>query len=215
MFNFGLLTSGGGDFASRLMIWLPIFLVSITLHEFGHAYTAYRLGDQTPKLDGRLSLNPVAHLDPLGTLMILFGPIGWAKPVRVDPRALKGRYAELMVAAAGPLANLILAVLAVAILKHAPISAAYEGVIEPLQVMMMLNLALAVFNLLPIPPLDGGNILQNLLPYRWRPAFYQIMPYGVVLLILLVMGPMLIPGMPSVLGMVMRQAMEFLIWIVP
>jgi Zn-dependent protease len=215
LLNFGLLTSGGGDLASRLMIWMPIFLVSITLHEFGHAYTAYRLGDQTPKLDGRLSLNPVAHLDPIGTLMILFGPIGWAKPVRIDPSALKGRYAELMVSLAGPLANLILAVLAVVILKHVPIPVAYEGLIEPLQVMMMLNLALAVFNLLPIPPLDGGHILQNLLPYRWRPAFYQIMPYGVIVLVLLILGPMVVPGMPSVLGMLMRQALEFLLWIVP
>lgn len=215
MFNFGLLTSGGDDLFTRIMIWLPIFLVSITLHEFGHAFTAYRLGDQTPKLDGRLSLNPVAHLDPLGTLMILFGPIGWAKPVRVDPSALRGRYGELLVALAGPMANLILAVAAVAILKHAPIPVAYEGLIEPLQVMMMLNLALAVFNLLPIPPLDGGNILQNLLPYRWRPGYYQIMPYGVIVLILLVMGPMFVPGMPSVLGMLMRQALDLLIWIVP
>lgn len=197
------------------MIWMPIFLVSITLHEFGHAYTAYRLGDQTPKLDGRLSLNPIAHLDPIGTLMILFGPIGWAKPVRVDPSALKGRYAELMVSLAGPLANLILAVLAVAILKHAPIPVGYQGLIEPLQVMLMLNLALAVFNLLPIPPLDGGHILQNLLPYRWRPAYYQIMPYGVIVLVLLILGPMVVPGMPSVLGMLMRQALDLLLWIVP
>ncbi len=215
MFNFGLLTAGGGDFASRLMIWLPIFLVSITLHEFGHAYTAYRLGDQTPKIDGRLSLNPIAHLDPIGTLMILFGPIGWAKPVRIDPSALKGRYAELLVSLAGPMANMILAVIAVAVLKHAPIPLAYEGIIEPLKVMMMLNLALAVFNLLPIPPLDGGHIIQNLLPYRWRPAYYQIMPYGVIVLVLLVLGPMFVPGMPSVLGMLMRQAHQFLIWIVP
>jgi len=197
------------------MIWLPIFLVSITLHEFGHAYTAYRLGDQTPKIDGRLSLNPIAHLDPIGTLMILFGPIGWAKPVRIDPSALKGRYAELLVSLAGPMANMILAVIAVAVLKHAPIPLAYEGIIEPLKVMMMLNLALAVFNLLPIPPLDGGHIIQNLLPYRWRPAYYQIMPYGVIVLVLLVLGPMFVPGMPSVLGMLMRQAHQFLIWIVP
>lgn len=167
----------------KLIVWMPLFLVSITLHEFAHAAVAYRCGDRTAYQAGRLTLNPLAHLDLFGTLMILFGPIGWAKPVPVDPRQLRGRFAEVWVAAAGPMANLLIAIAAILVAKHVPFPAQFSEMLEPLKILLIMNVGLAIFNLLPIPPLDGGQIVQNLLPYRWRGAYLNILPYGVIILV--------------------------------
>ncbi|HEY9857197.1 MAG TPA: site-2 protease family protein [Stenomitos sp.] len=184
--------SGGLDtygLINRALIWVPLLIVSLSLHEFGHAATAYALGDETPKREGRVTLNPLAHMDPLGTLMILFGPIGWGKPVHINPANLRWRQGELLVSFAGPGMNLVLAFLAVAALKYLAIPAELEQVHSMLSILFVMNVGLAVFNLLPIPPLDGGHIWTAILPYRWRGAYYHLLPYGIILLILMVMWP--------------------------
>jgi len=198
----------------KILILLPIFLISITIHEFAHAFVARSLGDPTPEEAGRVTLNPVAHLDPLGTLMILFGPIGWAKPVPIDPGRL-GRWGTLLTAAAGPFSNLVLAIVSIAALKHLPGIMAGTGapgdLLLPFAVALSLNLGLAVFNMLPIPPLDGSQIVYSLLPPRLLPAYHNLMPYGVIALVALVMLP--VGGV--FLDGIMRAARAFLVDLVP
>lgn len=186
------LFSGGLDaygLVNRALIWVPLLIVSLSLHEFGHAATAYAFGDQTPKREGRVTLNPLAHMDPLGTLMILFGPIGWGKPVNINPANMRWRHAELLVSFAGPGMNLVLAFLSVAVLKYLPFPPDLKQAQSVLGILFYMNVGLAVFNLLPIPPLDGGHIWTAILPYRWRGAYYHFLPYGIILLILMVMWP--------------------------
>jgi Zn-dependent protease len=172
-------------------------LFSLTFHEMAHAWTADRLGDPTARLLGRVSFNPIAHADPIGTVlfpllaMISGVPIiGWAKPVPVMvSRLRRHRRDYVFVAAAGPAANLILAILASLLLAALPVSPFVLG--EPnvsapvasfLSLAVRLNILLAVFNLLPIPPLDGGNMLSGLLPPRFASIFDQLRPYGFILL---------------------------------
>lgn len=153
-------------------------IISITIHEFAHAFVADRLGDPTPRANGRLSLNPLRHLDPLGTLILLVANFGWGKPVVIDPYNFSHpRRDEILVSLAGPLSNIILAFLLIQLHKFIPIPTIF----------IVINLYLAVFNLLPIPPLDGSKILINLLPEKsaisWSEAFDR---YGFILLFLLV-----------------------------
>lgn len=206
MLTFGLLTGSADpyDLINRALIWLPLAVVSLSLHEFGHAATAYAFGDETPKADGRVTLNPFAHLDLFGTIMMLLGPIGWAKPVRVNPNAMRWRYADLLVSFAGPGMNLILALIAAAVLKYVSFGADYEAAIDVIRIMFFMNVGLAVFNLLPIPPLDGGHIWPAILPYRMRGAYYQILPYGIIFLILLVMWPGANSGLSALVSTVAR-----------
>ncbi len=214
MFGFINMADAPEALVRKVLILLPIFLISITLHEFAHAAMARALGDRTAEDAGRVTINPLAHLDPLGTLMILFGPIGWAKPVPIDPVRL-GRWGTLLTAAAGPAANLLIAIVAVAALKHLPGALAGTGVPDnfllPFGVALSLNLGLAVFNMLPIPPLDGSQIVYSLLPPRLVPAYHHFMPYGIVILVALVMLP--IGGV--FLDAVMRSAHGMLVRWVP
>lgn len=211
---FGLLTgsSDAQDLINRALIWLPLAVVSLSLHEFGHAATAYAFGDQTPKSDGRITLNPFAHLDVFGTLMMLLGPIGWAKPVRIDPSAMRGgRFAELVVSFAGPAMNILLALAAAACLKYLSFTGEYAGATDMLSTLFILNIGLAVFNLLPIPPLDGGHIWPAILPRSLHPAYYHFLPYGMILLIVLVMWP----GANSGLSALVRSAALFVFGLLP
>jgi Zn-dependent protease len=184
---------------SSLLLLLPPLLFSLTIHEFSHAYAATLLGDNTARDAGRLSLNPIRHLDPLGTLFILMSfLIGWAKPVPVDPRNFRNPARDMsIVAAAGPAANLATALL-MAVLLHAVMGAgalrSMPGFFaEPLFAMAFtafwLNVGLCLFNLLPIPPLDGFNLLSYFLPreaamfmLRYRAVFF------VALLVLIATG---------------------------
>ncbi len=182
-----------------------ILLISFPVHEFSHAYTAYRLGDSTAKLFGRLTLNPVVHFDPLGGFLLLvsslvgFG-VGWAKPTPVNPSNMRGgRYSEAWVAAAGPMSNLVLAAIG-AIPLRLLINAVQGGtdvpdiVIQTLGNFVIINIALLIFNFIPVAPLDGSKLLFALMSpraaYQWRPVLEQ---YGFLILLAVAFLPIL-PG---------------------
>jgi len=182
----------------ELIIALPAVLWAITIHEFAHAYVAYKLGDPTPKFQGRLTLNPLAHLDVLGFIALLLVHFGWAKPVVVNPRAFKKlgpRWGEVAVAFAGPAANFLSAVVAAFLLKTLPFASMPPSIAEPLFLILrysvFINVAFGIFNLLPIPPLDGSKILEAFLPYKLYLSFKKIEPYGPIILIILVISPIL------------------------
>jgi Zn-dependent protease len=156
-----------------LIPFIPVLLLALTLHEFGHAWTAVYFGDPTPRLAGRLTLDPLKHLDPLGTLCLFIAHFGWAKPVPVNPSNFTHPRADLWVSLAGIIANLAQATIYAAV-WHA-LSAWYPGALGRglttfLFLGIMINLGLAVFNLLPLFPLDGSHVLKNLLP---RAQAYQ------------------------------------------
>ena len=182
---------------AQVFISFIVLLFSLTVHEMAHAWTADRLGDPTARRLGRVTLNPISHADPIGTLLfpviaLMSGVplIGWAKPVPVNVRYLHRQERDfVLVAAAGPASNLAMAFVAALLLTTFPVSPVVLG--EPnvsvpmatlLSLAVRLNVLLAVFNMLPIPPLDGGNVLGGLLPRRAAAAFDQIRPYGFLLL---------------------------------
>jgi len=167
-----------------LLLFLPALIIAITIHEFAHAFLADRLGDPTPQLQGRLSLNPLKHLDPVGTLMLLFFRFGWGKPVEFDPYNLRHpRRDAALISLAGPAVNLVLATLLALILKFSP-SSLFSVFLIPV---ILININLAIFNLLPVPPLDGAKILYGFLPRDWADEYNDFMGrYGTILLILLI-----------------------------
>ena len=190
------------DFAG-IFISFIVLLFSLTVHEMAHAWTADRLGDPTARLLGRVSLNPIVHADPIGTVVfplvsMVSGAmlIGWAKPVPVTIRYLHHpRRDYMLVAAAGPMSNLILALFAAVLLAIVPVSPQTLGesnVSVPIATLLTrlvnLNVLLAVFNMLPIPPLDGGNVLAGLLPPDLAAVFNKVRPYGFVLLYALILS---------------------------
>jgi Zn-dependent protease len=152
-----------------LLLRVPAILIALTIHEYAHGYVAWLKGDNTAKNAGRLTLNPFAHLDIFGTLMLFFGPFGWAKPVPVNPMNLDNPKRDMVyVGAAGPVSNVVLAILAGVMYRMALSSGAF-GIMSPwmhvfFQLFVMINIGLSFFNLLPVPPLDGSNILMGLLP---------------------------------------------------
>ena len=146
-----------------LVLLIPVLLFAVVFHEFSHAWVANKLGDPTARYAGRLTLNPIAHLDPIGGLMILFVGFGWAKPVPVDPRYLKNPREDMMkIAFAGPASNLLLAFIAGTILR----SGYFQGNMAMMMVLfrfIQINIMLAVFNMIPVFPLDGSQIFSGLL----------------------------------------------------
>ena len=176
-----LITNPGSLF--MLLASAPGVLIAITFHEFAHGYVAYKLGDNTAKNEGRLSLNPLAHLDPIGTLMLLFAGFGWGKPVQVNPanytRKISMEKGEAIVSAAGPIMNIILAfvfsLIYCALYKFAGtafLSSTVGGVIMILiSATISTNVGLGVFNLIPLPPLDGSKIIMPFLPYKAKEWF--------------------------------------------
>jgi Zn-dependent protease len=170
-------------------------LVSLTVHEAAHAWTADRLGDPTARLLGRVSLNPIVHIDPIGTILLpLLAAysglpiIGWAKPVPVNVSRLRHHRRDFMiVAAAGPISNLLQAIVAAAVVR-ALFAGGVDGLaIDILIAAVRINLLLAFFNLIPIPPLDGGNVLAGLLPARAAATFDAVRQFGFVLLYVLML----------------------------
>jgi Zn-dependent protease len=175
-----------------ILFRLIAFLIAITVHELAHALVAYSFGDPTPKRDGRLTLNPVAHMDILGTLLILFGPFGWAKPVTFNPYNFKGnrRVGKILTTLAGPLANfvtaLLFAFLFVLIFPWLMDDTWSDFAVRLLNAVVEINVILFLFNLLPIPPLDGYWILRDLLPQRLALKMYPVEKYGPFVLLLIV-----------------------------
>ena len=187
---------------SQTVAFAIALVVAFSVHEFAHAWTALQLGDPTAKNAGRLTLDPRKHLDVLGSLMVLAVGFGWAKPVPVDPYNLRNgpKAGMAVVAAAGPLSNLVLAIIAAVFLNLGVIETYYTSNILPspqliVSTFVWLNVALLVFNLLPIAPLDGFRVVAGLLPYPASEAFRRLEPIGPVLLIFLVLWvPALIRG---------------------
>jgi Zn-dependent protease len=175
----------------QLLLLAPPILLALTFHEFAHAYVANMYGDDTAKRSGRLTMNPLAHLDPLGTIMIFIVHFGWAKPVPVNPYNLRNpKHDMLWISAAGPLSNMILALISGLLLRLVsamgilPDHHSLMGIFIILIVWsLQINLALAIFNILPISPLDGSKILYGILPARFAKQIYLLERYGPFILI--------------------------------
>lgn len=187
-----------GNFTlAQLIATVVALLVAFTIHEATHALVAYRLGDTTAQRAGRLSLNPAAHLDPMGTLMVLVAGFGWGKPVPVNPRNLHpgGRSGMGLVAAAGPVSNLLMAFVFAAPFRAGIItwammggSALIPGIGQVLLTIVTLNVYLALFNLLPIAPLDGFNVAMGILPESAARVLWGTQRYGPLILLFLILS---------------------------
>lgn len=160
--------------------------IAISVHEFGHAYSAHLLGDDTAKMYGRMTLNPIKHVDPLGLLAMIIFHIGWAKPVPVNPMNYKDKkIGNFIVSIAGVFCNLITAIICAVIYKNIPI----YGVQVLAYTCIMYNIGFAAFNLLPVPPLDGWGVIETFIPYQWREYAYKFESIsGFVLILLLITG---------------------------
>ncbi|MDD2540727.1 MAG: site-2 protease family protein [Desulfuromonadaceae bacterium] len=186
------------SFFFKLSVMLVPGMLAIVCHEVSHGYVASRFGDPTAKMMGRLTLNPIKHIDIIGTLMIFFIGIGWAKPVPVVFSNLRNPKRDMIwVAAAGPITNIMLATVSALLLRGlavfdttsapgSPLAMLVQPVILMLAFSVYINLLLAIFNMIPVPPLDGGRVLVGLLPYRQAAAWSRIEPYGMIIIIVLV-----------------------------
>ncbi len=169
-----------------IILLIPVILFALSVHEYSHGMVAYRLGDPTAKYAGRLTLNPLSHLDPMGTIMIFLVGFGWAKPVPVDPSYFANPKRDMLwVALAGPAANMVLALLSGLVIRFISVNPEpfLANSFGPSFITMMyrslhINLMLAVFNLLPIPPLDGSKILYGVLPPEYEHIAYNLERYG-------------------------------------
>jgi Zn-dependent protease len=185
-----------------------VLLVSLPFHEFSHALAAYRLGDSTAKYMGRLTLNPLAHLDPIGALAILLVGFGWAKPTPYNPYNVRGgKTGEVIIAIAGPISNLVLAIAAALPLRYINATgvAVPQVAVSVLGTFVLLNVILAVFNFIPVPPLDGSKLLYAAMnpqtERQWRPVLDQ---YGFIILFAAMLLPVL-PGGETIVSFVFRQ----------
>jgi Zn-dependent protease len=175
-------------FDADMIFRIPALLIALTVHEYAHARAAVTLGDPTPRLLGRLTLNPVAHLDPLGLIMLWLFKFGWAKPVPINPNYFKNyRQDMLIVSLAGPVSNMLLALLTAFLIGILAKMQLLNGSwIKVLWMTYTYNIILAIFNLVPIPPLDGSKILASILPGRQGRIFEQVEQYGPFILMGLV-----------------------------
>lgn len=191
--------SGSGRFTlPRLAAVATIVFVAFPVHEFAHAAAAVALGDETPRRQGRYTLNPLVHIDPLGAILILLADFGWAKPVQWNPSNINidRRIGSIIVALAGPLSNLLLAIVAANLVRFAESGPA----LQYLGVFIKINVFLFVFNLLPIPPLDGSHILFALLPGDTLALQMQLRRFGFLILMLVIfLAPSLISVPASVI----------------
>ena len=192
-----------------LTLRMPAIVISLTVHEFSHAASAYALGDTTARNVGRMTLNPVRHLDPIGFLCLLLFRFGWAKPVPVNPygfRSVDGKTGMLLTALAGPMSNILLCFVCVGMLRFMPAGVLFSLSAWPygfLTYLMWINASLAFFNLLPIPPLDGSKILFGMLPGKYYYISRYLDRYGFIILMVLIMT--------DALGMILGPLMQGLI----
>lgn len=207
------------EFILNFILLAPPILLALTCHEFAHGYVAYRFGDPTAKAAGRLTLNPISHLDPIGTIAFFLINIGWAKPVPVNGSFFSNpRKDMLWVALAGPITNLILAILSAAVAKtiyslapHLSSSMIAGAVLYPLFEMakasIWINLVLCIFNFLPIPPLDGSRILVGLLPPSLAQHVINFEKYGFIVILILAFSGVL----PKIIGPIIHFAGNLLL----
>ncbi len=206
---------------TRIILTIPVILISLTIHELAHGYVAYRMGDLTAKNQGRLTLNPLKHLDPIGALLLLVAGFGWAKPVPVNQYACKRNPQQGMaiVAIAGPLSNLCLACLGGAFLCIYYLTAIQDLVTNAtvntyiyyfLLYFVQINVVLMVFNLIPIPPLDGSRVVAGFLSGNALQRYYSLERYGMILMLILVVtnliGYVLNPAVSGITEMIFRLA---------
>ena len=176
---------------SQLLIRILTLVIAFSVHEFAHAWTADRLGDDTPRLNGRLTLNPLAHLDIIGSIMLIFSGFGWAKPVPINAYALRRRSPAgvMIVSFAGPLSNLLLAIVASIPFQMGVFSVSSPGLLLTLSTFLrgfiFINLILLFFNLIPLFPLDGEKVLEYFLPPEGQDVLLRLRPYGPILLMFL------------------------------
>ena len=172
-------------FGPDMIFAIPGLLLAMTVHEYAHARVAVAMGDFTPRMTGRLTLNPVAHIDPIGLLMLFFAQFGWAKPVMINARNFKDwRKGELYVSLAGPAANLVTAFIALLLL--AAVGGQAVWLYNVLKLIVLYNINFAVFNMIPLPPLDGSKVLMSFLPGEWAYKLAGIERYSFLILIVLV-----------------------------
>jgi len=169
-----------------IALMLPAIVLGLTFHEYAHGLAAYKLGDNTARAQGRLTINPAAHVDPVGLILLFLAGFGWAKPVPINPLNFKGdmRRGVLLVSLAGPATNLLLAI-AAAIIWGALAGLKLPYFNDIMMYMIQINVVLAIFNLIPVPPLDGSKILAGILPGR-QEWLYKMEAYGMIILILLI-----------------------------
>lgn len=196
-------------FLSSLIIYMVVWIFSVSLHEFGHAWTSYKFGDDTAYRLGRVTINPVPHIDPIGTLLLPiigflvsyggatnFPLIAWGKPTPVNPLLWRNKdTANVCVSIAGIVINLLIATVAAGMIRLLATQGYFAGadptslagiVFKFLYVLVVMNIGLAIFNLLPFPPLDGSKVLQTFLPRSWEPIFEMLETYGFLILLILV-----------------------------
>lgn len=192
LFQFlNLLLNDPIQFVIAIAILIVPLFISISFHEWAHGYIAYKFGDPTPKLQGRLTLNPFAHLDPFGTLMLFTIGIGWAKPVILNPSYYPSKTKQMLVALAGPACNFLLALIFGFILVFLQLintevnGDIFQTLVTSLNIIIRINLILAIFNMIPIPPLDGSRVLAWMLPKQLEYYFLILEPYGLLLILLI------------------------------
>ncbi len=219
------LFSGDPSALIQTLLSIPVILIALTTHEWAHGYAAYKMGDPTARNLGRLTLNPLKHLDPIGTLCMLFAGFGWAKPVPINARRFDNpRRGMAMTALAGPLANICLSFIGLLLLRlcnklGALVQTSFQAnlmlaLLLFLNLFHYLNLSLAIFNLIPVPPLDGSRIFYILLPDKW---YFGIMKYeGIIQLILmLALLTGLLSGPLSIVMGYISQWMSSVIGLIP
>ncbi len=177
------------DFFISKVIVLPGLLIAITLHELAHGYSSYKLGDPTAKNAGRLTLNPLAHIDLIGFILLFVVGFGWAKPVPINPNYFKNRKkGTIIVSIAGPLTNFILAIISSILFAIAIKLNASPIILLMIKLLIRYNIVLGFFNLLPFPPLDGSKIVASLLPIKYEIKFYHYERYLYLILIFLIVS---------------------------